>query len=63
MVTEGQNALVRCEVTNQVAWITLDSPPVNALSINLIDDLAEALHSAQPPEVREIGRASCRERV
>src|ERR1035437_858394 len=54
VVAEEEKALVRCEVANQVAWITLDSPPVNALSIHLIDDLAEALHAAQPPEVRAV---------
>jgi methylmalonyl-CoA decarboxylase len=54
VVAEEEKALVRCEVANQVAWITLDSPPVNALSIHLIDDLAEALHAAQPPQVRAV---------
>ena len=51
---EEEKPLVRCEVANQVAWITLDSPPVNALSIHLIDDLAEALAGAQPPLVRAV---------
>ena len=54
MAPEEEQALVRCEVVDGVAWITIDSPPVNALSIHLIDDLAEALANAQPPEVRAV---------
>lgn len=49
-----RRSLVRCEVREQVAWITLDSPPVNALSEALIDDLAAALGEASPPHIRAI---------
>ncbi|MFN8619934.1 MAG: methylmalonyl-CoA decarboxylase [Chloroflexota bacterium] len=45
-------ALVRTDVHDSVAWLTLDSPPVNALSMALIADLEEALAAHQPPEVR-----------
>ncbi len=46
--------LVRCEVRDEVAWLTLDSPPVNALSIALIDALAATLDAARPPAVRAV---------
>lgn len=54
MVAEKEKALVRYEVTDEVAWITLDSPPVNALSMHLIDDLSDAMEAARPPEVRAV---------
>lgn len=54
MVAEEGKSLVRSEVSDFVAWITLDSPPVNALSIHLIDDLAAALDAARPPRVRAV---------
>jgi methylmalonyl-CoA decarboxylase len=45
---------VRTEVIDSVAWLTLDSPPVNALSVALIDELETALAQHQPPGVRVI---------
>jgi len=36
------------ETRESVAWITLASPPVNALSIALIDELSAALVSHRP---------------
>jgi methylmalonyl-CoA decarboxylase len=42
------------EIRDQVAWITLASPPVNALSMTLIDDLSAALVEHRPPEVRAV---------
>lgn len=48
------SSLVLTEVRDSIAWLTLDSPPVNALSIALIDALAEALIEQQPPEVRAV---------
>jgi methylmalonyl-CoA decarboxylase len=42
------------EIRDSVAWITLASPPVNALSMTLIDDLSAALVAHQPPEVRVV---------
>jgi methylmalonyl-CoA decarboxylase len=54
VVAEQEKSLVRSEIVDGVAWITLDAPPVNALSMHLIDDLAEALAAAQPPEVRAV---------
>jgi len=54
VVAEERKALVRSEFADGVAWITLDSPPVNALSIHLIDDLSAALEEARPPDVRAV---------
>jgi methylmalonyl-CoA decarboxylase len=42
------------DIHDQVAWITLASPPVNALSMTLIDELSAALVAHQPPEVRVV---------
>jgi methylmalonyl-CoA decarboxylase len=42
------------DIRDQVAWITLASPPVNALSMTLIDELSAALVAHQPPEVRVV---------
>ena len=42
------------EIRDQVAWITLASPPVNAQSMTLIDDLSAALVEHRPPEVRAV---------
>jgi methylmalonyl-CoA decarboxylase len=42
------------DIHDQVAWITLASPPVNALSMTLIDELSAALVAYQPPEVRVV---------
>ncbi|MCU0483967.1 MAG: methylmalonyl-CoA decarboxylase [Chloroflexi bacterium] len=47
-------AHVQAEVRDSVAWITLVSPPVNALSMALIDDLSAALAAHRPPEVRAV---------
>ncbi len=52
--TQVRHGLVRMEIRDEVAWLTLDSKPVNALSIQLIDDLSMALEAAQPPEIRAI---------
>jgi methylmalonyl-CoA decarboxylase len=47
-------SLVHAEVRDSIAWITLDSAPVNALSMALIDELSAALAAHQPPEVRVV---------
>jgi len=47
-------SLISIEVSEAVAWITLASPPVNALSMALIDDLSAALVEHRPPEVRVV---------
>ena len=53
------------EVRNRVAWITINRPDkmnaLNAATIGELDCCFAAL--AGDPAVREIGRASCRERV
>lgn len=46
--------LVQTLVADSIAWLTLASPPVNALSVELIDDLEAALAAQQPPEVRAV---------
>jgi methylmalonyl-CoA decarboxylase len=46
--------LVEVELRDSVAWITLASPPVNALSSRLIDDLSAALTECQPPDIRVV---------
>jgi methylmalonyl-CoA decarboxylase len=46
--------LVQAHVRDSVAWLTLDSPPVNALSMVLIDDLSAAFVAHRPPEVRAV---------
>ena len=45
---------VAVEVRDSVAWLTLDNPPVNALSVALIDALSSALDDSQPPDIRAI---------
>ncbi|HEX7491970.1 MAG TPA: methylmalonyl-CoA decarboxylase [Candidatus Limnocylindrales bacterium] len=45
---------INIEIRDSVAWITLASPPVNALSMTLIDDLSEALVQYRPPDVRVV---------
>jgi methylmalonyl-CoA decarboxylase len=52
--TPVRGARVRREIRDEVAWLTLDSPPVNALSMALIDELAAALDRAGPPEIRAV---------
>ena len=42
------------QIRDQVAWITLASPPVNALSMTLIDELSAALVANRAPEVRVV---------
>ena len=42
------------EIRDQVAWITLARPPVNALSMPRLDDLSAALVEHRPPEVRAV---------
>jgi methylmalonyl-CoA decarboxylase len=46
--------LVQVEVRDSVAWLTLASPPVNALSMSLIDELSCALEAHRPPGVRVV---------
>jgi len=45
---------VAVDIRDSVAWLTLDSPPVNALSVALIDALSAALDANQPPNIRVI---------
>jgi cyclohexa-1,5-dienecarbonyl-CoA hydratase len=47
-------SLVRFETRGSVGVITLDRPPVNALSGQLVADLAEAVTSAAAPGVRAV---------
>jgi methylmalonyl-CoA decarboxylase len=47
-------SLITVEVSDAVAWVTLASPPVNALSMALIDDLSAALVEHRPPDVRVV---------
>jgi methylmalonyl-CoA decarboxylase len=47
-------SLVLVDIRDSVAWLTLDAPPVNALSIALIDELADALVANKAPEVRAV---------
>ncbi len=46
--------LILTDVRDSIAWMTLNSPPVNALSMALIDELAETLADQQPPLVRAV---------
>jgi methylmalonyl-CoA decarboxylase len=46
--------VVLVDVRDSVAWLTLNSPPVNALSVALIDDLTGALAAQQPPDIRAV---------
>lgn len=46
---------IRYEVRDRVAEITLDRPPVNAITLPLVDELLDALAEAQAdPEVRAV---------
>jgi methylmalonyl-CoA decarboxylase len=45
---------VTIEVRESVAWLTLDHPPVNALTAALLGHLVEALAGAQPPAARAV---------
>ena len=46
---------IRYAVRDRVAEILLDRPPVNAISLQLVDELLEALRAAQAdPEVRAV---------
>lgn len=47
-------SLVRYEIDGAVATITLDRPPVNALSSALVGDLEEAIAKAADPAVRAV---------
>ena len=47
-------SLVRFDIHGQVGVITLDRPPVNALSGELIGDLVAAVDRAAAPEVRAV---------
>ena len=47
-------ALVRCETDGPVAVITLARPPVNALSGELVADLATAIEQVSDPEIRAV---------
>ena len=42
------------DIREAVAWITLANPPVNALSMTLIDELSAVLVAHRPPEVRVV---------
>jgi methylmalonyl-CoA decarboxylase len=46
--------MVLVDIRDSVAWLTLSAPPVNALSMALIDDLSEALVANRPPDVRAV---------
>jgi enoyl-CoA hydratase/carnithine racemase len=48
-------SLVRLERRGAVAVITLDRPPVNALSRELVSDLAAAIDGAGDPRPRRGG--------
>jgi methylmalonyl-CoA decarboxylase len=48
------SSTVAVDIRDSVAWLTLDSPPVNALSVSLIDALSAALDANQPPDIRVI---------
>jgi methylmalonyl-CoA decarboxylase len=45
---------ITIDIREAVAWITLASPPVNALSVALIDELSSALVAHRPPKVRVV---------
>jgi len=45
---------VSVDVRDSIAWLTLDNPPVNALSMALIDALTSALDDCQPPDIRAV---------
>ena len=45
---------VSTEIRDAIAWMTLDSPPVNALSMALIDELSATLVAHRPPDVRAV---------
>ena len=45
-------SLIVTQIRDAIAWMTLNSPPVNALSMALIDALSDALADLQPPIVR-----------
>jgi methylmalonyl-CoA decarboxylase len=42
---------VLVDIRDSIAWLTLNSPPVNALSVALIDELSAALGAQQPPDI------------
>lgn len=48
------SSLVLVDIRDPVAWLTLAAPPVNALSMALIDDLSGALLAARHSEVRAV---------
>ena len=49
------SAIVHCHVVSSVATITLDSPGNrNALSVQLVTELAQALDRADQPDVRAV---------
>src|ERR1700690_4379886 len=45
-------SLIELDVRDSVAWMTLASPPVNALSATLMDELSATLAAHRPPEIR-----------
>jgi methylmalonyl-CoA decarboxylase len=47
-------AAIAIDIRDSVAWITLTNPPVNALSMILINELSAALAAHRPPEVRVV---------
>lgn len=51
---EHMTATVVVDIRDSIAWITLSNPPVNALSVALIDQLSGALAAQQLPDIRAI---------
>lgn len=47
-------SLVRVETRGSVGWVTLQRPPVNALSIDLVADLETAITAMAASEVRAV---------
>jgi methylmalonyl-CoA decarboxylase len=47
-------SLIEFVVRDSVAWLTLASPPVNALSTSLMDELSAALQEHRPPDIRVV---------
>jgi methylmalonyl-CoA decarboxylase len=47
-------SLIDLQIRDRIAWVTLASPPVNALSTKLMDELSEVLAENRPPEIRVV---------
>jgi enoyl-CoA hydratase len=64
MAEEGPTELVRLERKGRIALVTLDHPPVNVLSADVLEALALRLKEAErDPEVRVVVLASAAERA